>query len=88
MLTRSASTAAARPCYHAVMTRSSGPRRVLQGLALVVIVLVAFFAGMLVERLQSHAQRDDMLRRYDRALQEHRSLIMESEKRQEGGTPR
>ncbi|HWN15615.1 MAG TPA: hypothetical protein VNU02_17240 [Candidatus Dormibacteraeota bacterium] len=70
------------------MTRSSGPRRVLQGLALVVIVLVAFFAGMLVERLQSHAQRDDMLRRYDRALQEHRSLIMESEKRQVGGTPR
>ena len=70
------------------MTRSSGPRRVLQGLALVVIVLVAFFAGMLAERLQSHAQRDDMLRRYDRALQEHRSLIMESEKRQEGGTPR
>lgn len=70
------------------MTRSSGPRRVLQGLALVVIVLVAFFTGMLVERLQSHAQRDDMLRRYDRALQEHRSLIMESEKRQEGGTPR
>lgn len=68
--------------------RSSGPRRVLQGLALVVIVLVAFFAGMLVERLQSHAQRDDMLRRYDRALQEHRSLIMESEKGQEGGAPR
>jgi len=58
------------------MRRSSGPRRVLQGLALVVIVLVAFFAGMLAERLQSHAQRDDMLRRYDRALQEHRSLIM------------
>ena len=70
------------------MTRSSGPRRVLQGLALVVIVLVAFFAGMLAERLQSHAQRDDMLRRYDRALQEHRSLIMESEKRQEGGASR
>lgn len=70
------------------MTRPPGPRRVLQGLALVVIVLVAFFAGMLVERLQSHAQRDDMLRRYDRALQEHRSLIMESEKGQEGGAPR
>jgi type II secretory pathway pseudopilin PulG len=70
------------------MTRRAGPRWVLQGLALVVIVLVAFLAGMLVERLQSHAQRDDMLRRYDRALQEHRSLIMESEKRQEGGTVR
>lgn len=70
------------------MTRLAGPRWVLQGLALVVIVLVAFLAGMLAERLQSHAQRDDMLRRYDRALQEHRSLIMESEKRQEDGTAR
>jgi hypothetical protein len=70
------------------MSPTAGPRWVLQGLALVVIMLVAFFAGMLVERLQSHAQRDDMLRRYDRALQEHRSLIMESEKRQEGGTAR
>jgi type II secretory pathway pseudopilin PulG len=70
------------------MSRTTGPRWVLQGLALVVIVLVAFLAGMLVERLQSHAQRDDMLRRYDRALREHRSLIMESEKRQESGTAR
>ncbi len=70
------------------MSRTTGPRWVLQGLALVVIVLVAVLAGMLVERLQSHAQRDDMLRRYDRALREHRSLIMESEKRQESGTAR
>ena len=70
------------------MSPTAGPRWVLQGLALVVIMLVAFFAGMLVERLQSHAQRDDMLRRYNRALQEHRSLIMESEKRQENGTAR
>jgi type II secretory pathway pseudopilin PulG len=70
------------------MSPTAGPRWVLQGLALAVIVLVAFLAGMLVERLQSHAQRDDMLRRYDRALQEHRSLIMESEKWQESGTAR
>ena len=70
------------------MSPTAGPRWVLQGLALLVIMLVAFFAGMLVERLQSHAQRDDMLRRYDRALREHRSLIMESEKRQESGTAR
>jgi len=70
------------------MSPTAGPRWVLQGLALAVIVLVAFLAGMLVERLQSHAQRDDMLRRYDRALREHRSLIMESEKRQESGTAR
>ena len=63
------------------------PRWVLEGLALVAIVVVAFLAGMLVERLQSHAERDDMLRRYDRALNEHRSLIMEAEKRREGGAP-
>jgi hypothetical protein len=68
------------------MMRPTRPRWVLEGLALIVIVVVAFLAGMLVERLHSHAERDDMLRRYDRALKEHRLLIMESEKRQEGGT--
>ena len=65
------------------MTRRSRPRWVLEGLALTVIVVVAFLAGMLVERLRGHAERDDMLRRYDRALREHRSLIMETEKRQD-----
>lgn len=70
------------------MMRPSGPRRVLQGLSLVVIVVVAFLAGMLVERLRSHAERDAMLRRYDQALREHRSLMMEAEKRQEGGAKR
>ncbi len=70
------------------MTRPLRPRSVLHGLALVVIVVVAFLVGMLVERLSSHAERDAMLRRYDRALQEHRSLLMETEKRQEPGTPR
>jgi len=67
----------------AAMIRPSRPRGVLQGLALVVIVLVAFLAGMLVERLSSHAERDAMLRRYNRALEEHRSVIMETEKRHE-----
>ncbi len=70
------------------MTRPRRPRSVLQGLVYVVIVVVAFLAGMLVERLSSHAERDAMLRRYDRALQEHRSLLMETEKRQDAGTPR
>lgn len=70
------------------MTRPLRPRSVLQGLVYVVIVVVAFLAGMLVERLSSHAERDAMLRRYDRALQEHRSLLMETEKRQDAGTPR
>lgn len=69
------------------MARPSRPRSVLEGLALAVIVVVAFLAGMLVERLHSHAERDRMLRRYDQALKEHRSLLMEAEKRQEGATP-
>jgi hypothetical protein len=72
----------------AAMTRPSRPRWVLQGLALAVLVVVAFLAGMLVERLQSHAERDAMLRRYDRALKEHRSLIMETEKRHEADAPK
>jgi hypothetical protein len=69
------------------MARRFRPRSVLEGLALAVIVVVAFLAGMLAERLHSHAERDRMLRRYDRALEQHRSVIMEAEKRQEGGTP-
>lgn len=60
-----------------------GSRRVLKALALLVIVLVAFFAGVLVERLRFDSQRADMLRRYDRALREHREQIMQSEKHSE-----
>jgi hypothetical protein len=66
------------------MTR--GPvqaRRVFQTLILVVAMAVAFLGGMLVERLQFHAERDAMLRRYDQALREHRARVMEAEKRQE-----
>lgn len=70
------------------MMRRSRPRWVLEGLALTVIVVVAFLVGMLVERLRGHAERDDMLRRYDRALQEHRSLLMETEKRQDDAATR
>jgi membrane protein implicated in regulation of membrane protease activity len=70
------------------MARPSRPRSVLEGLAFVVILVVAFFAGMLVERLHSHAERDDMLRRYDQALREHRARVMETEKRQEAETAR
>ena len=57
-----------------------GSRRVLKALALLVIVLVAFFAGVLVERLRFDSQRADMLRRYDRALREHQRQLIESEK--------
>jgi membrane protein implicated in regulation of membrane protease activity len=65
------------------MTRdASRARRVVQALILIVAVAVAFLAGMLTERLQSHAERDAMLRRYDQALREHRARVMEAEKRQ------
>ncbi len=56
--------------------------RVLKGLALVVVVIVAFFAGMLVERLQYHAQRDEMLRRYNKALHDYQERLMQAEKQQ------
>ena len=66
------------------MTRESvRTRRVFQALILVVAMAVAFLGGMLVERLQFHAERDAMLRRYDQAIQEHRARVMEAEKRGE-----
>jgi hypothetical protein len=66
------------------MSRESArARRVLQALIVVIAMAVAFLGGMLVERLQSHAERDAMLRRYDQALREHRARVMEAEKRQE-----
>jgi len=69
------------------MSRESArARRVFQALILLVEMAVAFLGGMLVERLQSHAERDAMLRRYDQALREHRARVMEAEKRQEEST--
>jgi hypothetical protein len=66
------------------MTRDSPrARRVFQALGLLVAMAVAFLAGMLVERLQGHAERDAMLQRYDQALREHRARIMEAEKQQD-----
>jgi hypothetical protein len=54
--------------------------RALSALALVAMVVVAFFAGVLVERLRFDAKRSDMLRRYDEALRQHQEQIMQSEK--------
>jgi hypothetical protein len=61
----------------AALSRSA---RVLKGLALVAALVVAFFAGMLVERLRFDSQRTDMLRRYDQALRQHHEQLMQSEK--------
>jgi hypothetical protein len=60
--------------------RSVGSHRVLWGLALAVLVLGAFFAGVLVERLRLDAKRDEVIQRYNRVLQEHRDQQMRSEK--------
>ena len=65
------------------MTPPLRARRVWQALILLVVMAVAFLAGMLTERLQSHAERDAMLQRYERALREHRARTMETEKRQD-----
>jgi hypothetical protein len=59
---------------------SSPSARVLGALALVAAVVVAFLAGVLVERLRFDAQRTDMLRRYDQALRQHQEQLMQSEK--------
>jgi hypothetical protein len=54
--------------------------RVLRGLAVLAVVAMAFFAGMLVERLRLDARREDMLRRYDQVLRQYHDLKMRSEK--------
>lgn len=53
---------------------------VLRGLAVLAVVAMAFFAGMLVERLRLDARREDMLRRYNQVLQQYRDQQMRSEK--------
>jgi hypothetical protein len=58
----------------------TGSRRVLRGLAILAVVAMAFFAGMLVERLRLDARREDMLRRYNQVLQQYREQQMLSEK--------
>jgi hypothetical protein len=64
------------------MTGSGATRshRVLRGLAVLSVVAMAFFAGMLVERLRLGAKREEMLRRYDQVLQQYRDQQMRSEK--------
>ncbi len=62
--------------------------RVLKALLLAGIVLAAFFAGVLAERLRFDVERRDMLRRYDKALRQHQEQIMQSEKQAAPGATR
>ena len=55
-------------------------RRVLGAVAILLLVLVAFAAGVATERLRFDAQRGDMLKRWDAALKAHQQRIMQSEK--------
>ena len=59
---------------------ATGSPRVLKGLAALAVVAIAFFAGMLVERLRLDARREEMLRRYNQVLQQYREQQMRSEK--------
>jgi len=58
----------------------TGSHRVLRELTMLAVVLVAFLAGMIVERLRLDARRKDMLRRYEQVLQQYRDQQMRSEK--------
>ena len=55
-------------------------RRVLGGMAILLLVLLAFAAGVATERMRFDAQRGDMLKRWDAALKAHQKQIMQSEK--------
>jgi hypothetical protein len=61
-------------------SEATGSHRVLRGLAVLSVIVMAFLAGMLVERLRLDAQREDMLRRYDQVLRQYREQQMISEK--------
>lgn len=55
-------------------------RRVFGILVVLLVAVVAFLAGVLTERMRFDMKRDDMLKRYDRALKLHQQQIMQSEK--------
>jgi Na+/H+ antiporter NhaB len=61
-------------------TEAIRSRRVLRGLAVLSVMVMAFCAGMLVERLRFDAKREDMLRRYNQVLQQYHDEQMHSEK--------
>ena len=63
-----------------VMGERTRSRRVLGAVAILLLVLVAFAAGVATERMRFDAQRGDLLKRWDAALKAHQKQIMQSEK--------
>ncbi len=59
--------------------------KALRLLALVVALVVAYFAGVLTERFRFDAQRQGIIQKYDRALKAWRDQQMQAEKAT--GTP-
>jgi hypothetical protein len=64
----------------AAMSEQARARCVLGAVAIVLVVLLAFAAGVATERMRFDAQRGDMLKRWDAALKAHQKQIMQSEK--------
>lgn len=64
----------------AAMSERARLRRVLGAVAILLLVLVAFAAGVATERMRFDTQRGDMLKRWDAALKAHQKQIMQSEK--------
>lgn len=60
------------------MTSRSG--KALRLLALLVALVVAYFAGVLTERVRFDAQRQDVIQKYDKALKVWRDQQMQAEK--------
>ena len=57
----------------------SRSRRVLGGLGLAALLVAAYLAGVLTERMRFDAQRDAVLRRLDTALRDYQRRLMEAE---------
>jgi hypothetical protein len=62
------------------MSERAGSGRVLVAVAVLLLMLAAFAAGVATERMRFDAQRGDMLKRWDAALKAHQKQLMQSEK--------
>ncbi len=59
---------------------NSRSRKVLGLLAFLTALVVAYFAGILTERLRFDAQRQTVIQKYDKALKAWRDQQMQAEK--------
>jgi hypothetical protein len=62
------------------MGERSRAGRVLGVVAVALLVIAAFAAGVATERMRFDAQRGEMLKRWDAALKAHQKQLMQSEK--------